>query len=242
MNYVIANWKCNPESVKEAKKILAGYKKGIKKSKKAQVVVCPPTHLLLMAKDTLKSLVSTGGQNCFCDNCGAFTGEVSASQLADAGCGYVIIGHSERRKLFGETNEHINKKTKAALAAGLVPIVCVGETREERIDGKITDIVETQIKEGLKDIDLCTAKLLIAYEPVWAIGTGQACSPAEAAVVSQFIRNIACDKIPVLYGGSVNAANGMSYLTEAGYNGLLIGGVSLQPVEFSKLVADIVAL
>jgi len=242
MNYIVANWKCNPDSVKEAKKILIGYKKGIKKSKKAQAVICSPAHLLGLAKDTLKSLAAVGGQNCSWENCGAFTGEISAPQLADMGCGYVIVGHSERRKFFGETNESVNKRVKAALAAGLTPIVCVGETREERIEGKITDVVELQIKEGLKDVDLCTTKIIIAYEPVWAIGTGQACSPQEAGVVSQFIRNIACDKIPLLYGGSVNAANGMSYLAEAGFNGLLIGGVSLQPVEFNKLVANAIAL
>jgi len=242
MKYIVANWKCNPASVKEAKKILAGYKKGIKKSKKAQVVICPSALYLGLAKETLKSLAALGGQNCFCENGGAFTGEISAPQLADAGCGYVIIGHSERRKYFAETNEYINKKIKAALAAGLVPILCVGETREERIEGKITEIVETQIKEGLKDIDLAAAKIIIAYEPVWAIGTGQACSPEEAAVVSQFIRNIASDKIPLLYGGSVNVANSVSYLSEAGFDGLLVGGVSLKPEEFCKLVADAITL
>lgn len=241
MNYIIGNWKCNPATVKDAKKILAGYKKGIKRSKKVAVGVCPPSHLLGLVKDTLKSLIVLGGQNCHYENGGAFTGAISAAQLADMGCGYVIIGHSERRKYFNETNDSVNRKVKAALAAGLTPIVCVGETREERIDGRLIEVIEAQIKEGLREIDTNAAKLLIAYEPVWAIGTGQACRPEEAAVVSKFIGNIASDRIPLLYGGSVNAENGVSYLKEAGYCGLLVGGVSLNPGEFSKLIANCAA-
>ena len=242
MNYIVANWKCNPASVKEAKKILAGYKRGIKKNKKVQIGICPPAHLLGLVRDTLKSMAVLGGQDCYWENGGAFTSAISALQLADMGCDYVIIGHSERRKFFGETNTDVNKKIKAALSAGLTPILCVGETREQRIEGKVTEIIEAQIKEGLKDIDVNTAKLMIAYEPVWAIGTGEACSPDEAAVVSKYIGNISSDKIPVLYGGSVTTQNGMSYLKDAGYNGLLVGGTSLNPAEFSKLVADAAAL
>lgn len=242
MNYVIGNWKCNPVSVKEAKKILVGYKKGIKKSKKAQVGICPPAHLLGLVKDTVKSLAVLGGQDCYWEAGGAFTSAISAPQLADMGCAYVIIGHSERRKFFGETNDTVNKKVKAALAAGLTPIVCVGETREQRIEGKVTEVIEAQVKEGLKDIDVNNTKLVIAYEPVWAIGTGEACSPEEAAVVSKFIGNIASDKIPLLYGGSVSVENGASYLKDAGYNGLLVGGVSLKPAEFSALIASIASL
>jgi len=180
-----------------------------------------------LVKDGLRGLAALGSQDCYWENCGAFTSAISAGQIADAGCEYVIIGHSERRKYFNESNESVNKKTKAALAAGLTPIVCVGETREERIEGKITDIIEEQIKEGLQDINVNTAKIIIAYEPVWAIGVGEACRPEEAAVVSKFIGNISSDKIPLLYGGSVNSKNGASYLEEAGYNGLLVGGTLL---------------
>jgi triosephosphate isomerase (TIM) len=242
MFYIIGNWKCNPASAKEAKKILAGYLKGIKKGKKTQVAVCPPAHFMGLVKDSLKSLAALGAQDCYWENGGAFTSAISAAQLADAGCKYVIIGHSECRKFFGETNETVNKKIKAALAAGLTPIVCVGETREQRIEGKLTEVIESQIKEGLKDIDVNNTNLIIAYEPVWAIGTGEACGPEEAAVVSKFIGNISSDRIPLLYGGSVNAQNAMSYIKEAGYGGLLVGGVSLKPAEFCALVTGIAAL
>lgn len=238
MKYIVGNWKCNPGTTAEAKKILAGYGKGIKKSSKAKVVVCPPFCYLDLAKEVLKGVAALGGQDCHWE-VGAFTGEVSAPQVAGMGCGYVIVGHSERRRKFGETNETINKKTKAALAAGLTPIFCCGETREERIEGKITDIVETQMKEGLKDIDTATVQVIIAYEPVWAIGTGQACSAEEAKVVCQFIRNIANEKMPLLYGGSVNTQNCVSYVTEAGFDGLLVGGASLDPKEFSAIVENV---
>lgn len=237
MKYVVANWKCNPVSVKEAKKILTGYKKGIKKSQKVKVVVCPPLCYLGLAKEAVKGAMALGAQNCHWEEKGAFTGEISASQLADMGCKYVIIGHSERRHKFGETNEAANKKVKAALAAGLTPILCCGETREERIDGKITDIIGLQVKEGLKDVDIATAPIIIAYEPVWAIGTGQACSPEEAKAVRQFLVNITNEKIPLLYGGSVKSQNAASYLEEAGYNGLLVGAAALDPKEFSAIVS-----
>jgi triosephosphate isomerase len=235
MKYIVGNWKCNPGTTVEAKKILSGYAKGIKKSARAKVVVCPPFCYLGLAKEMLKGVAALGGQNCYWE-AGSSTGEVSASQLAGMGCGYVIVGHSERRRKFGETNETINKKAKAALAAGLIPILCCGETREERIEGKITEIVEIQFKEGLKDIDIATAPVMIAYEPVWAIGTGSACSAEEANVVRQFIRNIANEKMPLLYGGSANHQNAASYLQEAGFDGLLVGGASLDPKEFSEIV------
>ncbi len=236
MKYIIGNWKCNPENKMEAKKILLGYKKELKKSAKVKTAVCPPACYLETAKEILKSAVALGGQNCHWE-AGAFTGEISPAQLKSAGCDYVIIGHSERRHKFGETDEIINKKVKAALEAGLTVVFCCGETREQRIDGQITDIVEEQIEKGLKDIDLNSAPIMIAYEPVWAIGTGQACSPKEAEVVRQFIVNITNEKIPLLYGGSVNFKNAAAYLQESGYSGLLVGGASLAPKEFAAIAA-----
>lgn len=235
MKYIVANWKCNPESGAAAKKILVGYAKLVAKSKKTAAVVCPPACYFGLAKEILRGKAVLAGQNCYWQE-GAITGEISARQLADCGCKYVIIGHSERRYKLGETDEIINKKVKAALAAGLVPIFCCGETREQRIEGKITEVVEAQIKEGLKDIDLNTANIIIAYEPVWAIGTGQACSPQEADVVPQFVVNITNEKISLLYGGSVNSQNAASYLQEANYNGLLVGGASLDPKEYSQII------
>lgn len=238
MKYIVGNWKCNPANKIEAKKILLGYKKGVKKNAKAKAVICPPACYLELAREILKNSAELGAQNCHWEE-GAFTGEISPAQLKSAGCSCAIIGHSERRQKFGETDEIINKKVKAALAAGLAPILCVGETREERIDGKITDIVEAQIREGLKDVDIATAPVIIAYEPVWAIGTGQACSAEEAKVVRQFIVNITNEKIPLLYGGSANLKNAASYLQESGFNGLLAGGASLDPKEFAAIVAAV---
>ncbi|MCU0653549.1 MAG: triose-phosphate isomerase, partial [Candidatus Pacebacteria bacterium] len=193
MKYVFANWKCNPGGTAEAKKLLAGYAKLFKKSKKATAGVFPPACYLQLAKEMLKGKAALGGQNCHWE-AGAYTGEMSPAQLKSLGCGYALVGHSERRHKFGESNESINKKMKAVMAAGMVPVLCVGETREERIAGKITEIVEAQVKEGMADIDINTTKVIIAYEPVWAIGTGQACSSLEADVVRQFVRNITSEK------------------------------------------------
>ena len=234
MKYIIGNWKCNPANKIEAKKILLGYKKGVKKNAKAKAVICPPACYLERAREILKNSAELGAQNCHWEE-GAFTGEISPAQLKSAGCSCAIIGHSERRHKFGETDQTINKKVIAALFAGLTPIFCCGETREQRIDGQITDVVEKQIEEGLKGIDLNSAPLMIAYEPVWAIGTGQACDSDEAAVVSRFIKNITNEKIPLLYGGSVNTKNAASYLKDADYDGLLAGGASLDPKEFCAI-------
>jgi len=159
--------------------------------------------------------------------------------ISRCGCRYVIIGHSERREFFGETNEIINKKIKAALATGLTPIICIGETRAQRLQGKLIEVINTQIREACQDIDLYQQPLFIAYEPIWAIGSGQACPPAEAAVVSQYLNNILNGKISLLYGGSVNPNNGLSYLQEAGYHGLLVSSISLRPTEFCALAANI---
>lgn len=237
MKYIIGNWKCNPANRIEAKKIFLGVQKGIKKNSKINVAICPPACYLELAKEVIKN-AALGAQNCHWQE-GAFTGEISAAQLKSAGCKYVIVGHSERRHKFGETDGAINKKINAALAAGLTPIFCCGETREQRIDGQITEVVEVQIKEGLAGVDLNSAPVMIAYEPVWAIGTGLACESDEAAVVSRFIKNITNEKIPLLYGGSVNSKNAASYIKDAGYDGLLVGGASLNPKEFSAITATL---
>jgi len=240
MKYIIGNWKCNPANRIEAKKILLSVQKGIKKNSKINVAICPPACYLELAKEIIKN-AALGAQNCHWQE-GAFTGEISAAQLKSAGCKYVIVGHSERRHKFGETDGAINKKINAALAAGLTPIFCCGETREQRIDGQITEVVEMQIKEGLAGADLNSAPIMIAYEPVWAIGIGRACEPDEAAVVSRFIKNITNEKIPILYGGSVNSKNAASYIKDANYDGLLVGAASLDPKEFSAITATLHSL
>jgi triosephosphate isomerase len=240
MIYAIANWKCNPVSAKEAKKISVGILKAAKAARGVETIICPPFCYLGEVLAVVKKIVKLGAQDCYWEEKGAFTGEQSAWQLKDVGCLYVIIGHSERRKYFGETSEQTNKKVKAALAAGLTPILCVGETREDRIGGKISDVIEAQIKQGLAGIEPADLKrLLMAYEPVWAIGTGEACSIDEAKYVRQMIYNQVGEGVAILYGGSANADNALSYIKDGGFTGLLVGGVSLKPAEFSQLLANV---
>jgi len=181
-----------------------------------------------------------GSQDCFWEEKGAFTGEVSSKMLKDFGVEYVIIGHSERRRYFNETDEMINKKIKAALSTDLKVIFCVGETLEERNLQKTEGVINSQIKNGLKALaeTRSLSKLILAYEPVWAIGSGNPCPPLEAKKVGLFIRKT-LGKVPLLYGGSVKAGNAVSYLKEGGFQGFLIGGASLNPEEFIRLVYNV---
>jgi triosephosphate isomerase len=228
-NLIVANWKMNPASQKEAENIFKGIKKGIKGAD-ADIVICPPFIYLAQLKG-----LALGGQNMFYEDKGAFTGEISAQMLKSSGVEYVIIGHSERRKYIGETDEIINKKIKKALETGLKVIFCVGETAEERDAGKKNEVLEKQIKQGLDGIDNLE-NINIAYEPVWAIGTGNNCSVDEAKKAFDFIRKFVKPKTKILYGGSVKSENSGSYIKEAGANGLLVGGASLIAEEFIKIV------
>lgn len=231
-NLIAANWKLNPTSQKEALDIFEGIENGVKDLNSA-VVICPPSIYLGLLKG-----LPLGAQNIYFEEKGAFTGEISASMLKDLGAEYVIIGHSERRKYFGETDELVNKKIKSALAAGLKVIFCVGETQEERNAGKQEEVVESQIKNGLKEVESLSSykvsSLNIAYEPVWAIGTGNNCSTEDAKKMKEFIAKMFTGR--VLYGGSVKSENSADYIKQAGYNGLLVGGASLKPDEFAKIV------
>jgi len=233
-NLIVANWKSNPTTVKEAKGIFKGIKVGIKKFD-SEVVVCPPFVYLPLLKG-----LALGAQDCFYEDKGAFTGKVSAPMLKELGVEYVILGHSEIRKI-GETDEVINKKIKKALEAGLKIIFCVGETAEERDAGKKNEVLERQIKQGLAGIDRLEG-VNIAYEPVWAIGTGNNCSVEETGSSIEFIKKESAlsgaegQKVRVLYGGSVKSENSGAYIKEAGANGLLVGGASLNAEEFSKIV------
>jgi len=230
---IIANWKMNPNSLEEAKDIFEGIKSGAK-GINAEVVACPPFTYLAGLKG-----LTLGGQNIFYEEKGAYTGEISAQMLKNLGCKYVLIGHSERRKYFNETDEDVNKKLKSAVSVGLIPIFCVGETEEERNAGKAEEVVERQIKIGLAGIEnwkLKIENLVLAYEPVWAIGTGNACSVDDAKKMLEFIKKI--KDVSVVYGGSVNGENAKSYIKEAGYDGLLVGGASLRPEEFVKIIRE----
>jgi len=209
-------------------------------------VVCPPFLAVQPVFQFLKgSNIKIGAQNCYFEKKGAFTGEVSPSMLKEAGCTYVILGHSERRQYFKETDEFINKKIKAALAEGLIPILCVGETLEEREKNITNDVIKTQITGSLKGFTPAEVTgMIIAYEPVWAIGTGKVATPAQAEDVHKFIReNIgklfnkeAAEAVRIQYGGSVKPDNVNILMGEADIDGALVGGAALEAESFVKLV------
>jgi triosephosphate isomerase len=237
-NLIVANWKMNPGSQKEAEDIFEEIKNGAK-DVSSEVVVCPPFIYL----SELKGL-TLGAQNAYFENKGAFTGEVSALMLKDLGVEYVIIGHSERRKYFGDTDEIVNKKIKKALEVGLKVIFCIGETSEERDAGKKNEVLERQIKIGLDGV-ASLESMNVAYEPIWAIGTGNNCGVEETKQSIAFIKDCFArqneqsafvGQVRILYGGSVKSDNSGSYIKEAGADGLLVGGSSLNAEEFVKIV------
>lgn len=215
-------------------------------SASGEVAVCVPFTALAAVGEALKgSSVRLGAQDVYWEASGAFTGEISAAMLADAGCAMVVIGHSERRKLFGESDEWVNKKLGAALKAGLTPIVCIGETLDERESQKTWRVLETQIAGGLKGFapaDL--AKIVIAYEPVWAIGTGKTAMPAQAQEAHLFVRGQLkklhgegfAQGVRILYGGSVTAENVDSLMAQADVDGALVGGASLKKDSFLRIM------
>ena len=248
---IVANWKMNPETLKEAQRMLLGLKAGVKNSK-ADVVICPPFVYLSEAKKAFKraSNIKIGSQNCFWESKGAFTGEISPKMLKDLGVKYVILGHSERVMVMGETNEMTAKKVKAVLLAGLTPVVCIGETIEERNQSITFQVIEMGLKESLKNIKKQQAeKLVIAYEPLCAISTNQGliCTQDDALTMALYIKKLvgetygkkAKDNVRVLYGGSVIADNAKSYLENEAIDGLLIGGASLNIKEFLSIVKNI---
>ena len=232
-NIIIANWKCNPISQKEAKEIFDEIKAGIKDAT-AEIVVCPP-FVYLALRSFSEGGFALGAQNLFWEEKGAFTGEISGAMLKDIGAEYVIIGHSERRKYFDETDEQVNQKIKKALEFGLKIIFCIGETAEEKEAGKREEVLQRQVQEGLKDI-LDIDNVNVAYEPIWAIGTGNNCSVEETKESIEFIRKFVKKDTRVLYGGSVKSENSGAYIKEAGSNGLLVGGASLDGKEFIKII------
>ncbi|HDL75101.1 MAG TPA: triose-phosphate isomerase [bacterium] len=230
---IIANWKSNPTTLKGAKLLFNSVKKNIK----YEVVICPPFIYLPFLNSFY---ISKGGQNCFYEQNGAFTGEVSPKMLKDIGCKYVIIGHSERRKYFNETDEIINKKIKAALEIGLKVIFCIGENKSQRRNNKIQTVLRSQIKKGLNNISKKDIKnIIIAYEPIWAIGTGKACKAEDLQKVILIIKKVLFQKIQIIYGGSVNSKNAQEYIKKTDASGLLIGGVSLKLQEFAKILKNI---
>ncbi len=247
--FVAGNWKMNKTS-KDAKVLIEELKSALEAISDVEIVVCPTFTSLSVVSDLLKdSSIGVGTQNVHWAESGAYTGEISAAMVKEF-AKYVIIGHSERRSYFGETDETVNKRLKAALSAGLTPIVCVGETLEENEAGKTFDIVSTQIKLGLDGINPLEAKeIVVAYEPVWAIGTGKACDSATAnEVILKTIREPVqamfgdeiAQRMRILYGGSVKPENAEEYFSQPDIDGALVGGASLKKdfVEIAKAAAS----
>ena len=234
---IAANWKMN-KTVKEAVSFVKEFKELVKDVKNVNMIICPPSTSLYSIHEELEdSNVNLGAQNIYFEKKGAFTGEISALMAKEL-CKYVIIGHSERRGIFNEDNSLINKKVKAALDNNLTPIFCIGESPEEKETGKSKDVVKTQIKEGLKGVD--TKNIIIAYEPIWAIGTGKTATPDIAQDMHAFIKGIV-GNVPVLYGGSVKPENVKELMKEKDIDGALVGGASLDAKSFSEIVMGCVS-
>ena len=243
---IAGNWKMNND-VKETQNLLSKLSSGLSPDNlNCDVIVCPPFTSIFEAHTLLKDTkIKLGAQNMHFEASGAFTGEISASMLKSVGCEFVILGHSERRTIFGETDEFINKKIKKAIENDLKPIFCVGELLEEREAGITEKIIERQVKAGLNNISPEEmGKVIIAYEPVWAIGTGKTASPEQAQEVHKFIRNLIkekfgnsiSDKIIIQYGGSVNSSNAKELLFQNDIDGALVGGASLKPDSFISII------
>ncbi len=243
---IAGNWKMN-KTRPEAKELLEAIKPLVANADgKIEVIACVPfTNLETAVAATEGSNVKVGAENVHFEKSGAFTGEISADMLVEVGVEYVVIGHSERRQYFGETDETVNKRTKAALAAGLKPIVCVGELKWERECNITEEVIARQIKLNLWDVTAeDVKKTVIAYEPVWAIGTGLTATPEQAQEVCAFIRatlaklydQATADAVTIQYGGSMNAKNAAELLAKPDIDGGLIGGASLKAENFNTIV------
>lgn len=244
---VAGNWKMN-KTATETKVLIADIRKATNDGNEGvEVVVCVPFTNIATAADALAgSNVGLGAQNMHWEANGAYTGEISAAMLKDLGVKYVVLGHSERRQYFAETDLAVNKKTKVALANDLIPIVCVGETLEERETGKMESVIVRQVKEDLAGITDGFEKIVIAYEPVWAIGTGKTATSAQAQEVHALIRKVltevsgcSCiaDKVRIQYGGSMKPDNAVELMAQPDIDGGLIGGAALDATSFAAIVA-----
>lgn len=220
----------------EASEFLQGFMSSLEETPPREVVLCAPfTTLGILSKSLHGSRVQLGAQNVHWADCGAYTGEISGAMLTEIGVRYVVIGHSERRQFFGETNETVNKRLKAAQKHGLVPILCVGESKQQRDAGETESLIISQLDKGLVDID--QNNLVIAYEPIWAIGTGDTCESKEANRVIGLIRSqLKNPDVPIQYGGSVKPDNIDEIMAQPEIDGALVGGASLEPASFARIV------
>jgi triosephosphate isomerase len=241
---VAGNWKMN-KRLAEAAELTTAIRRELGEITDVDVVLCPPfTALRTVGEVIANSGIRLGAQNMHFEPDGAFTGEVSSSMLRDLYCHYVILGHSERRAFFGENDAIVNRKTRAAIAATLTPIVCVGETLQERDGGRTQTVVETQVRGSLAGLGADLRKVVVAYEPVWAIGTGRTATPEQAQEVHALIRKVLVDlsdpstgeSIRIQYGGSVKASNAASLFSQPDIDGGLIGGASLEARSFVDIV------
>jgi triosephosphate isomerase len=242
---IAGNWKMNG-LLPEARDLAAALRKELAATSAPEILVFPPFLALAAVAEILKgSPVKVGAQDFHWEAKGAYTGEVSAAMIQEAGCTHVLIGHSERRHIMGETHEMVNRKAKAALAAGLVPVVCVGELLEERNLGATQEVLERQVSKGLDGLGAdALRQVVLAYEPVWAIGTGKTATPRQAAEAHHFLRKLlskragpeVAEAARILYGGSVTADNARELLAEEGIDGALVGGASLKADSFVKIV------
>lgn len=241
---VAGNWKMNG-TIPETEHLISALLSGDSNNKRATVVVCPPyTSLSSAARIVVDSHISLGAQDMSEHQAGAYTGEISAEMLLTVGVTFVILGHSERRQYHAESDDLVNRKARVALAAGLTPIICVGETLDEREAGRTEAVVAAQVNgclAGMSADDL--NKIVIAYEPVWAIGTGRTATPEQAQAVHALIRGIvremdtrAAERLPILYGGSVKPTNAKELMVQPDIDGSLVGGASLNADDFISII------
>jgi len=241
---IAGNWKMH-KTQGEARTLAREIRQGLTSGGRAEVALAPPyTSLAAVAGEITGSAIRLAAQDAFWERQGAYTGAISPVMLADAGCHYVIVGHSERRQHFGDTNQDVNRKLLAVLEAGVAPILCIGETIEQRQAGETLQVVAEQLREGLNGLPgEAREKLVIAYEPVWAIGTGLTATPEQAQEVHAFIRSLlrelfgpAAEGTRILYGGSVTPDNAASLLAQTDIDGALVGGASLKSDSFLKII------
>jgi triosephosphate isomerase (TIM) len=243
--FIAGNWKMNCMQ-QQTRELITSLLETTRTISKTTIMVAPPFTSLQTASQILQGKnIFLGAQNCYWEDQGAFTGEVSAPMLKDIGCRFVILGHSERRQFCYETDENVNRKISAVLRQHLLPIICVGETLEQRENGSTLKVVEAQVRNGLQGFSSEQAdRFTIAYEPVWAIGTGRAATPHDAVEVHIMIRSTlaglfgskTAEQIRIQYGGSVNAENIETFIQEEEIDGALVGGASLKADSFSKII------
>ncbi|MCX6355384.1 MAG: triose-phosphate isomerase [Candidatus Aureabacteria bacterium] len=242
---IAGNWKMH-KTVRFAIELVAGLKRELYDEKETEIVVCPPfTALSPVGEIVQGSPIKLGAQDLYWESEGAYTGEISAPMLKEVGCSFVIIGHSERRRLFKETNETVNRKITAAISSGLTPIMCIGETLEKREQGVTDEVLRKQLDASLeRQSDSNILKCVIAYEPVWAIGTGRTATPEQAGSAHAVIRlwarerygKAVSDALRIIYGGSVTPQNVKELMAVADIDGALVGGASLDAASFCRIV------